>query len=191
MKKVVFIIFALFVAACGDNGGSNNNNNGYIATSPLDGCITGNGYCNTNIYNQYYQYGWMTYPGFRPGYNYINYFQQYGGACNCPAGTLPVYNSYAGLGCVSEAYLRPFIGFNFYWQISWGYNPYGGYYSSHPLNDYPVNTNQISNISGYPTNGNCQQNLIQSCYVDQANSCGNGATCRVTAAGSRLGICVR
>ncbi|MNJ99747.1 hypothetical protein D3C87_175280 [compost metagenome] len=192
MKKVVFAIFALFVAACDGGGGGGNSNNNYggqIATTPLDNrCFNGQMNCNSGVYNQFYQYGWMAYPGFQYGYNYTNYFNQYG-VCNCPVGTLPTYNSYAGLGCVRQEYLNPFMGFSFYWQVGWG--GYGSYGYSHPMNDYPVNINQISNVSGYPNNGNCQQNLIQSCYANQANSCGTGATCRITAAGSGLGICVR
>ncbi len=192
MKRIIFVIFALFVAACGDKGDSNSGG-GQVANTPLDtSCYNGSVNCNNTAYNQYYQYGWQAYPGFQPGYNYVNQFQNYG-LCNCPVGSRPVYNSYNGLGCVSDYYLMPIMSYSLYWQIgfsnySYSYPAYGYGY------EYPSNRTQVSNIPNGTTQNvgsGCYNNVIQSCHLDMANSCGTGATCRVTAAASRMGVCVR
>lgn len=196
MKRIVFVIFALFVAACGDKGSdSSTTNTGQIATTPLDPrCYNGSTNCQNGVYNQNYQYGWMGYPGFQNGYNYTNYFSQYG-FCNCPPGSRPTYNSTSGLGCLRNEYINPYMTFTYYWQVSfnagfsYGYNGYGAGYN---MNDYPTNITQVSNISGYPQSSSaCFNDVVQSCAVNQANSCGVGAICRPTAAASGMGICFR
>ncbi|GEM_PF-6354001 len=177
MKRVVFFIFAFVVAACGskDEGGNK------TAVSPLElSCINGTASCNNSYYNNYQNYGWMAYPGFQYGYNYATYFNQYG-LCNCPSNYMPVYNGMWGLGCVRTDIVQPF---SYYF---WTFGPY-----SYPANEYPTNWPQYSNVGGgaNPSTTSCTRTLAQSCFINQANSCGIGATCRQTTGGSVLGICV-
>jgi hypothetical protein len=207
MKKLVYVLFALFITACG--GSNSGSGGGKVATTPLDTrCLDGSAYCNSSVYNQYNQYGFSSYPGYYGYGNNLSYYSRVG-FCNCPAGSIPVYNQWSGLGCVQNTFIRPFAGFQLYWNFGvgagygsgYGYGNYG-YGSGWGYNQgYQNNWQQISNTTGYGYNnynsgygGSCSNgnigNLTQSCLVDRANSCGNGGTCRPTGGGSRLGICV-
>ncbi len=121
-------------------------------------------------YNQYTQYG------FQPYGNNFAYSYSYG-YCNCQTGFRPVYGV-MGMGCVQMDQIRPF-GAGVYF-----------YYGSVPNNYQNVNIGQVSNISGYPQTTNCFNNVAYSCFIDQANYCGQGRTCSPTAPGSRIGVCV-
>lgn len=204
MKKWLFLLIALFVAACQNDGGGGGGNttvtNG--VTTPLTSCIDGTTFCDGRIYSQ--TPGFMAYPGmYGSAYNYMNQFAR-GGFCNCPMGTSPIYNSTYGLGCIQTRLLQPFAGYYMYWQIDyssnwttgWGYNDpayyYGYGYNSAPQipNNYP----QYSNIPagtypGFGGGSSCSRNLTQSCLLNQGNTCGNGATCRQVISGSNLGVC--
>lgn len=186
MRKWVFIICSLFIAACGSKSGDNNNTAAATttATTPLNtSCISGATNCNNTVYNSYY--GWQAYPG-----NVSPYYS--GGLyrfCSCPIGTIPVYNGGMGLGCVNSS----FVPYNAYqWNLGWGYSWSFtlGFRQPLPLQtgNNMINFGQVSNTQGYPGN-NCYSGVAQACYVDQANSCGNGAQCIATSGGSRLGVC--
>jgi hypothetical protein len=210
MKKLLFVLVTLVLAACGDSGGGG----GTTAQTPLElQCINGQANCNNSGYNQYP--GWSSYPYQNGGYNYVNYFSQ-NGFCNCPAGTMPAYNGTMGLGCVRNTYVNAYAGAYFYWNFGgyggsygggagYGYNNGWNTGYSYPGVNYPSNYQQYSNVNAYNNgwnnnnnwnnggygNSSCTQNLAQSCYVNIGNSCGNGLFCRQTVAGSNLGICTR
>lgn len=197
MKKWLFICTSLLVAACGSN---NNNNNSSPTATPTattalnPSCLNGTTNCNNNQYNQYYQYGWQAYPT-NPyytnglGQSYYNGNYRF---CNCPTGFVPAYNGSLGLGCVSANYVpndayRWSLGYGYSWTFSYGYG--FGPVAPVPTGNNMINFGQISNTQGYPATYSCYTNVAQACYVDQANSCGNGAQCIATVGGSRLGIC--
>ncbi len=214
MKTWVFLILALFVAACQNNDGGGGGTTTTTVTTPLTNCIDGTSYCNNSAYAQ--NQGWMAYPGmYGYAYNYMNYFTQ-NGFCNCPAGYNPTYNSSYGLGCVQTRLLQPYSGYYMYWQLGagatwssgWGYanagygynsgygygynNGYydGGYYSAPTYpNNYPQYSNIPNGSYGGNNGGSCSRNLTQSCLINQANTCSNGATCRQVVSGSNLGVC--
>lgn len=180
---ITFLVMPLMLAACAEKKGSESQ----VATvPPPTNCIDGSSYCNSNLYGQ--NNGYAAYPRnpyfYNPSYawariyGYGGYMGGYvGNFCNCPAGHRPVYNGQYGLGCVSMAQFQPVAYGAVYW--GWGAN-----------NNQWVNIPQVSNTQGYPKSNGCFQNVAQSCFVDQVNSCGSGATCQTTGGGSRLGICV-
>lgn len=185
MKRLVYIIFAFWLAACGSDGGDGGG--GKVATAPLGlKCINGQANCDTTQYNQYYQYGWRPYPGFQYGYDYSIQFNQ-NGFCNCPVGFGPVYNSTYGLGCIDQGLLEPFANSFFYFSFTIGSFVGGGYVGGYTAPEYPTNWPQYSNVGGNTIN-TCSRTLTQSCFVNQPNSCGAGATCRQVNYGP-LGIC--
>lgn len=179
MKKIVktFIFAMTFVglSACNNGGGSQT-----PAQNMNAQCVNNPQYCNSNYYQQN--------PGFYPygnNYGYGGYGYGYGGyspftymnnaayLCNCPVGTVPTYNTYAGLGCVQMSQV-----------YGYGY-AYFGYGAN---NQQWVNIPQVSNYTGYQGNG-CYNGVVQSCLVDQPASCSAGYTCRAQDASSRLGFC--
>lgn len=172
-----FLVLPLMFVACAEK----NDGGSQVATvPPPTTCVDGSTYCNSNQYvgNQ----GFSAYP-YNPYYYNMNYSWggnagYVGNFCNCPYGTRPVYNGQFGLGCVSNSSFQAYAGGAAYW----------GYGAN---NNQWVNIPQISNSQGYPQQqGGCYQNVAQSCFVDQLNSCGAGRVCQTTGGGSRLGICV-
>lgn len=150
-------------------------------------------------YPQACQNGYYNQPGFTP-YNYgyqnnggVFYNNGYYGTgtspfhqlynsnylCNCPAGTVPTYNNYAGLGCVQSNLIGGGYGFQGY--AYWGWNGSN--------NNQWVNIPQISNTQGY-NNSSCYNGVVQSCIVTDQATCRTGYSCRATSAASALGICV-
>lgn len=158
------------------------------AVIPGISCMNGTANCNSQNYSQYpgfypynvnpYQYGgyspyWNQYYGNWSGWNY-----NYAGFCNCPAGTVPTYNNYYGLGCVQNTYFQPTLYYYAYW--GWG-----------PNNNQWVNIPQVSNMRDYSVqNQSCYSGTVQSCYTGVQNSCAYGYTCQPTTPGSRLGLCL-
>lgn len=188
MKRLAFLVLALFVTACdgGGDSGSPAATPVYQATEPLNSrCYDGTAYCHGGIYSQYY--GWSLYPGLQYGYNYMNYFNQYG-FCNCAPGSIPAYNATNGLGCVRVDVMMGFVPLQWNLGARDGAPYYNGGWRAH---EYPNNFGQVSNVSGYPTSNTCYNSLVQSCSIDIPNSCGVGNICQATNNGSRLGICVR
>lgn len=185
MKRLVFIIFALFVAACGDKGGGGGGGGSKtVAVTPADmRCINGSTVCNTGAYANYT--GWTTYslPYGATQYNYSSYFNQ-NGFCGCPAGYAPAYNGSMGLGCISNQFLQPVSSYTVF--MAFGGGGFTGWGDGGAVNNQP----QYSNIPGSPNQGLCSHSLTQSCLLDQANSCGVGSTCSQVISGSNLGVCI-
>lgn len=135
-----------------------------------------NGYYNpySSYYGGGYNYSYSNYGG-----GYINPFQNFNNSnylCNCPAGSVPTYNGYAGLGCVQASMTYG----NAYAYFGWGVN-----------NTHWTNIPQISNYEGYSqSNSSCYNGVVQSCVVNQPSTCATGYTCRANAASSMLGLCV-
>lgn len=175
------LVLPFLVAACGGgNGGFNAA--GTIATvpapAPTGTCTAGATNCPGNNYGQFT--GYTPYPSQPSPYGMnggANGVPVYGNFCDCPVGFRPVYNAQYGLGCVSMAALQPYASGTIYW--GWNAN-----------NNQWVNIPQVSNTQGYPSSNACYRHVAQSCFVDQANTCGANATCQPTGGGSRLGVCV-
>ncbi|MCK6597571.1 MAG: hypothetical protein L6Q37_04340 [Bdellovibrionaceae bacterium] len=176
LSSVLLVLIVNLLISC-----NNNSSNTAAPPVPSNQCLTGtvynNGGCSNQVYANYNQYGFMPYPYGNTLYNNGYYGNSYVPYCNCPSGYRPVYNGSIGMGCVASPYFSPIaIGAN-YWSVT-------------PNNYQIVNWNQVSSngntVGGYT---NCYQNLAQSCFIDQINSCGSGYICRATAVGSRLGIC--
>ncbi|HPI39337.1 MAG TPA: hypothetical protein PLJ21_00940 [Pseudobdellovibrionaceae bacterium] len=180
LLKLTILAGFIFASAC------DKKDEGRPATTPLNNtCL--NQACDTSVYNQQ---GWQPYPtsysqygGYNSYYNQYYYgtysYNYYGQFCDCPSGYLPVYNSSNGLGCVQNVYVQP------YWNIA--------FYASLNSNNNWTNVPIMSSVQS-PANAsskNCYNGVLNSCIVDQPNSCGYGYGCQVTAGGSRIGICVR
>ena len=186
MKTLIVMYIALVFLALSGCNPRIEEQQATVPPPPLTGdCVANPAACQTNLYNT---------PGYQP-YNYNNPYQQsyYSGGysyqygydngpfsyqqnsaylCNCQQGYMPTYNSYAGLGCVQNAAQGAYAYF------SWGAN-----------NNQWTNIPQISNHSGYTNNG-CYNGVVQSCLVDQPNTCSVGYSCRADSASSRLGLCI-
>lgn len=139
--------------------------------------------CQSQVYQQgngFYPYTYTNYGGYNTGYAWGAAFYTMNNSsylCNCPAGTMPTYNTYGGLGCVSNQLVGGFYGSVYF---GWG---------SGATNNQWVNIPQVSNYSGY-NQSNCYNGVVQSCLVDQPGMCGSGSTCQASSAQSRLGLCV-
>lgn len=148
-------------------------------------CATNAASCNTGAYNQargtgYYPYGYNSSYGYN--YNYNSYAQQpftyYNNSaylCHCPPGTIPTYNSYAGIGCVNANHWQ--YNSSAYFYLGWGANSWN---FTGSLNTY--------NYGNY-SNSNCYNGAIQSCVINQANSCPSGSFCHARMPGSLFGLC--
>lgn len=154
-----------------DKGSSDNNNaqmNAYCMQNPYA--------CQQNVYNQGYNNGYYPYQ-----YGYggaFHYTQNSAYLCNCPAGTMPTYNTYGGLGCVSNNNMN--AGFGAYAYFSWNMGA---------SNNQWMNIPQVSNYTGY-NQSNCYNGVVQSCLVNQPSTCSAGYTCRASSAQTNLGLCV-
>jgi hypothetical protein len=176
MKKFIVALFTIYLAACaGSSGGST------TATTVLDqSCLNGSAYCNNQAYNSYY--GFSSYPGYYPGYNYTTSANGY---CSCSYGSVAVYNSSMGLGCV-QSNLASRAGAVLTTWSSYGYN---GWEYAAPAPQWQNNQPEYSNVPGSAYPGSCQKTLQTSCFLGQANTCPTGTTCRAIIANSNLGIC--
>lgn len=203
---LIFALSALFLFSCQKNSSDNNTNpqpvypygNGQPypqpnganngAVIPGISCMNGSANCNSQQYSTYpgfypYPVNPYTYGGYTNYWNqnyhgYSNWNHNYAGLCNCPAGTVPTYNNYYGLGCVQNTYFQPTL--YYYGYFGWG-----------PNNNQWVNIPQVSNLADYSVqNQSCYSGIVQSCYIDVLNSCSNGYTCQPTSGGSRLGLCI-
>ncbi|MGZ3797379.1 MAG: hypothetical protein ACXVB1_13485 [Pseudobdellovibrionaceae bacterium] len=172
-----------FIACANNNQSPNNTGAGPAAIAtvpPPANCMNGSTYCNSNLYAG--NTGFSAYPSNPYYYNTSYAWNQgsyYGNFCDCPNGSRPVYNGQFGLGCVAISNFQSYSNGALYWGLGANNNQW-------------VNIPQISNSQGYPnyaTNG-CYQNVAQSCFVDQVNSCSPGFICQTTGGASRLGICV-
>ncbi len=192
MKKLVvgfLAMISLALTACPGGNSGNNNNGNVIAETPIDPrCLNGTTYCPQYNYNQYRQYGWMAYPHY-----YYNGYAATGAFCSCPSGYTPTYHSSWGLGCVSNSYASSLFNYAVYWNTYAYFGNYAyGTVSSPVYSNNSSNIPQVSNISNanYGTSCNYGNNLSQTCFVNQANSCGINARCAPTASGSPIGLCI-
>lgn len=134
-----------------------------------NGGIYGGGYYYQGNYSGNYNGGYSTSPF--QNYNNTSYL------CNCPSGMVPTYNSYAGLGCVQSSQV---------YGYGYAYFGWGG-----ANNSQWTNIPQISNYAGYTnSNSGCYNGVVQSCLVDQPNTCAAGYSCQGNSASTRLGFCV-
>ncbi|MBC7420474.1 MAG: hypothetical protein H7328_07065 [Bdellovibrio sp.] len=185
MKTVFLVYIALVVLAMSSCQKENND----TATVPDMNaqCISNPSLCQQNLYQQNAGFNHYNNPnqnGYQNGQYGNQYGTQYGGGyynqnnlsnlCNCPDGSMPTYNNYAGLGCVQSNQIYG----SGYAYFSWGAS-----------NTHWTNVPQLSNVGNYSQN-TCYNGVVQSCLVDRANTCSTGYTCRVSAASSRLGLCV-
>ncbi len=177
--RIIFFTYLLCVVVLVTSCQNNSDDNAQ-ATMNSD-CVTAPHLCQTSAYQNS--------PGFTSYYSAYGYssnsmFQYYNNSaylCNCPAGYYPTYNGYSGLGCVQGRFVNDIASGLFYY--SWGAN-----------NNHWMNVPQISNYTGYSYTGSsasssCYNGIVRSCLVTQPNSCGAGAVCQVTQAGSALGLC--
>lgn len=181
MRVLFFTYLAIVVFIVSSCQKSSDSSNAGVVTTD---CVNNPALCQNGIYSQN--------PGFRPynynnGYNYgynngyatgspFYYMNNAAYLCNCPTGTMPTYNNYGGLGCVQNSYVYGAGGLYAY--------AYFGY-----SNNQWMNIPQVSNLSAYSNNG-CYNGIVQSCVVNNPNSCSAGYTCRPTTAASALGMCV-
>ncbi len=189
--KTVFLVYIALVVIAMSACQKANQDTARVPDMSAD-CVTNPALCQPNLYQQnagFYQYnpyqnygggyyngnygGGIGY-GYTGGYNNGYQVNNYSNLCNCPAGSTPTYNNYAGLGCVQSNQL-----------YGYGY----AYFQMGASNTHWTSTPQISNVGVNPSNS-CYNGIVQSCLVDQANTCATGYTCRVSAASSRLGLCV-
>ncbi|MBC7465344.1 MAG: hypothetical protein H7256_05075 [Bdellovibrio sp.] len=158
------------------------NTPGYTPYNYGNGSLYGGGYYNGG-YNGGYSGGYSG--GYGSNYNsnyYSNPFNTYNNSsylCNCPSGSIPTYNSYAGLGCVQQT--QVYAGVSAYAYFGW--NSGAG-----ANNQQWTNIPQISNQVGYGQSS-CYNGVMQSCLVDQPSSCAVGYSCQSTSAASRMGLC--
>ena len=183
MKTLVVVYVALVVLALSACQKSQDTE----ATAPGMNaqCVSNPNLCQTNVYNSpgytpynygngTNNYGYGNYQNNNYGNQPFNYYQSNSAyLCNCAPGSVPTYNGYAGLGCVQQSQVYG----SGYAYFSWGAN-----------NNQWTNIPQISNHTGY-TNSGCYNGVVQSCLVDQANTCSVGYTCRTSDASTRLGLC--
>ena len=165
MRVLLLVYFALFImmaSAC-----QKTKEAGVGATSA---CINQPGNCNSSVYQQsdgYSAYG-----------NTNNPFSYNGSSaylCSCPYGSIPTYNSYAGLGCVQASYFN----FSLYGSFSSGF-----LYLGWAQNQW----NWQSQLNTY--GANCYNGVVQSCVSGQENMCPAGSSCMQNSRNSNLGLCV-
>jgi hypothetical protein len=166
---LVFVVF--LVTSCQNNQDDNNN-------TMTTNCVYNPSQCSSNIYQQGggfspYSYQYSNTSGYSGAFYYLNNSAY---LCNCPAGSIPTYNSYGGLGCVQSSYMG-----------SYGY-AYMTINGSSAGNNQWMNIPQISNVQGYSSNG-CYNGVVQSCIVSNPSTCSAGYVCRPTDAASAVGLC--
>lgn len=195
------LILTVFITACPGKKSDEDSGGNQVATTPLtpidNSCLTGQANCNTNGYQTYQPYGFRPYPINPYAYGgYWNYWTQYSGFgshntsttlfCDCPIGTMPVYNNQFGLGCVSHARVAPFSGTVGYYNIPGAQSPW---VSVPRPNGGPARHIYRPRQQSGP-GLNCHTRVAHSCFVQQPNSCMAGQTCRPTMNNSGLGVCV-
>lgn len=180
MRLILLICLALSLWACD----SKKSNDQAAVPGPDASCMNGAAFCNSSLYSNYR--GFSPY-GINPynygGYN--NYWSSngnswnngYASLCGCSYGSVPTYNSSFGLGCVNATN---------YWAMSGSFSHWGWGVNASQWTNIP----QVSNLQGNPIgNSACYNGAVQSCFVAQPNSCGNGQTCQPISGGSSMGLC--
>ncbi len=189
--SLILLASTLAIVGCNKSKSDNNATSTQCLQDPYYGG------CNNSVYNNYYGYGYQSYPyGGMPGYtsdpNSIyryqlnNYYTNSYGAgnyqlCSCPSGTRPVYNGNWGIGCAAQSAIPQYAPV-YYW--SWSAN--------NTANNQYVNWGQVSNINpSVNSNSGCYSNVAWSCLVGQVNQCPSGSTCQATAQNAPIGVCIR
>jgi hypothetical protein len=173
MKTVLFVYFALVIitlSACQKSG------SGEATVSGLNSqCVSNPTACNSGAYQQSQGYSPYNYNNGSNGYNQystpFSYNNNTAYLCNCPIGSLPTYNSYAGLGCVRQS-----ASFSGFFYLGWGHKRWN---STPYIRSYSFNNNS-----------NCYSGAVQSCLLSLANSCSPGYICRSNNNASNIGLCV-
>lgn len=158
------ILFILLASAC------QRGNNEAAVSGVNANCINNPAACNSSLYQQ--SNGYTAYGN---NYNPFQYYNNSAYLCSCPYGTVPTYNSYAGLGCVQSNYFSYSFGFYGYLYLGWGSNSW-------------YQLPQLSSYNYSYTYSNCYNGAVQSCVVNQ-NNCPAGYTCRPNSSNSSLGLC--
>lgn len=165
MRVLLLVYFALFILMATSCQRSKE-----AGASVTSACINQPASCNSSVYQQSDGYSAYSNNG-----NPFSYAGNSAYLCNCPYGSIPTYNAYAGLGCVQTSY----VNFSFYGSLYLGYMYLGW------------SQNQWSLQSQLTTYGaNCYNGAIQSCVPNQANTCPAGSTCMQNGRSSSLGLCV-
>jgi len=167
MKTALIIYFMLFILLA-SSCQKPNSQAGVSGVSSA--CISNPAGCNSSLYQQSAGYSAYGNSG-----NPFTYYNNSAYLCNCPYGTMPTYNSSAGLGCV-QSYSTPMVYGSFYAYLYIGWS--SGWY-------------QMPGISTYNASySSCYNGAIQSCVVNESGSCPIGSFCLENSAGSSLGLCV-
>lgn len=184
---IAMLVTALVISSCGNKDA----NESKEASTPLDSaCVDGSAACNGSVYNQYPYTNYNPYGGGGYGVN---------GWCGCPMGSLPVYNSVNGAGCIQQQVYNNMgvgAGFYFYFGANWQVTPASYMNRTYaPNNNHWVNIPQFSGYTGYPqgyaqTGYRCSGGALRSCQINSVNSCPAGYACRRAGAATNLGICV-
>ena len=185
MKSVLFIYFALFIlVAFSCQKSSVNKSSGELVNA--NSCSSNPANCNSSLYQQ--SYGYSNYGNTSSPFNYYNNSAY---LCNCPYGTVPTYNSYAGLGCVQTSYYSSDYQTDGYLDTSKaaGLGIYGYIYVGWSNNQW-YGQPQVNSFYYGSSSSSCYSGAIQSCLVGQSNSCPGGSFCRSNGANSSLGLCV-
>lgn len=177
MKTLLFVYFALVIIAlssCQKSGEE-------AVVSGMNSCVVNPASCNNaSAYSQnqgYTPYGY-SYGNGSGGYaSPFNYYNNSAYLCNCPAGSIPTYNSYSGLGCVRNSGFSYKAGLSAFFYIGWGNNQW---------NTIP----QLYRYNYGYNNGTCYNGAVQSCNVSTPNSCPSGYICRPSNNANTLGLCV-
>ena len=169
MRVLLLVYFALFILVASSCQKSKEANVGVTSA-----CVNQPASCNSSVYQQ--SDGYSTYSN---NGNPFSYSGNSAYLCNCPNGSIPTYNSYAGLGCVQTSYYNMSYYGNFngsyamgFLYLAWGQNQW-----------YPQ-----SQLSTY--GANCYNGAVQSCVSGQANTCPAGSSCMQNGRSSSLGLCV-
>lgn len=165
MRILLLVYFALFIMMA-----SSCQKTKEAGPSVSANCVSQPSSCNSSAYQQ--SNGYSTYPNNGNPFSYANNSAY---LCSCPYGSVPTYNSYAGLGCVQTSA----FSFSFYAGFSTGYA-----YLGWNQNQW----NWQSQLSSY--GANCYNGAIQSCVSSQANTCPAGTVCMQNSGSSSLGLCV-
>lgn len=180
MKAFSFLILSAVILAF---SACQKSNQDAVVPGVTTDCLNNPNLCNSGLYSQTPGFTRYNYNGLYNSGLYGSYYQGYnpflygnGSLCSCPAGTVPTYNNYSGLGCVQANLIYGYAYISF------------GYASN---NNQWTNTPQISNMVGYGASAqSCYSSVVQSCLVGDSASCGTGYTCRINSASARLGVCV-
>jgi hypothetical protein len=190
MKLLLFVYAAsvvLTLSGC-QPGGSQEaivSGNNTCVTDPTT-CTNSAAYQNNQGYTPY-NYGTNNTNNNSGYYNSpFNYYNNNAYLCNCPAGSLPTYNSGAGLGCVRTTHLTAKASsLSAFFYLSWGQN--NQWNNLNQIYRYNYGGNQ-GYQSGYG-NSSCYNGAVQSCNVNQSSNCPAGYLCRANSS-STMGLCV-